>query len=339
MRSTVITLVLLTLTSTMVIVDARSTSAIIDQAEQFVSSGGSTIILTAPQSIDPRACESLVGVSGVIAAGALRASSEDLRLDLLPGSAIPTYDSTPGLAQILATADVPTGGLLMSESLAADLSVESGSDVSIDGQPAPIASVFDWPTDGRRSDFEYSLFTPVPTLGLFDECWVQERPEKGNASVLIRQALSVGSDPDTPVEIGQLNSSLGQSFDGAEMFDARLTRFGPIAVFFVTSLLFAALVVSRRVELASALHAGVRRNDLVVQLIIEMLVVWSVAVVGATIAFGIATSDRSAGDLFAIAAGSLATIVSACFGALIGIVAATAGIQEARLFKYFKGRQ
>ena len=153
---------------------------------------------------------------------------------------------------------------------------------------------------------------------------------------LVRSTLA-GSD-DQNAQVLAMNPTRGTAFDAAGQLRQRPTWWAWIAASTIGAALGAAATWWRRLEIASALHSGLRRSDTTVLQLFE-----AVAWVGGafvlssgiclTILSGAPTSDRS--DLIRLVA---TEGICAASWTLIGVVIASTTIQERQLFAFFKGR-
>src|SRR5690606_16915969 len=245
-------------------------------------SGASITIVHAERSIDGAACDALAGVAGISGAGAGRTRPDGLPLPALPlGS--PTFaEVTPGFARLIATAasgsatpgaatrdSLDQGGLLLSEALAKTLDRGPGTDLDTGHGRARVAGAYATPDDGRLTTLGYAALAQVPANGLFDYCWVEIWPPDPATAALARAAVAAERVSDVDVSVGQLNPTHGDHLDALALYQERPTRFAPVAAVAAGLLLGLVGVRLRRLEIASAMHAGVTRRALRAQLGIE----------------------------------------------------------------------
>ena len=349
--------------------DALTILDIHHEADRFVASGGSTYRITQQGGIDPAACESLTSARGVCAAGAIRQTEQKTTFAVLPSTAVPTYEVTPGALAVFAEAadGVPSdssadpsagstsglaeqtdqaGGLWLSHEAAAPLHARAGSVAALrDGRSATIGGVFDWPDDGRDSEFTYTALAPVPVVQgeRFDSCIVRAWPVPRDMTALLRLAAAPGSaggsaGAGNQPTITQLNTSHGTAFDAQALYNQRLTRWAPAVAAVAGLLLVMAAVWFRRLELASNLHCGVPKTAMVTQALVESLV-WVAAALLLTVPV-IAWFCHSAayGDLKALLGTLLRIPGAGAAGSVTGTLLAALWIRERRLFAYFKAR-
>ena len=200
-----------------------------------------------------------------------------------------------------------------------------------------MAGTYPWDeNDGRRPGYAYAALAPVPATGTFDECWYESWPHSDDVDALVRSTL-VGSD-DQNAQVLAMNPTRGTTFDAAGRLRQRPTWWAWIAASAIGAALGAAATWWRRLEIASALHAGLRTSDTTVLQLFE-----AVAWVGGafiltsgiclTILSGAAPDDRS--DLIRLVT---AEGICAASWTLIGVVIASMTIRERQLFTFFKGR-
>lgn len=362
--------------------DLASITSIQRQADDFVSSGGSTFTITAEGRIDGAACDRLGSLDGVIAAGATRDTGAKLVFAALPSTGVPIQEATPSAigvfrnstsgARDMARADsgatgnvvsmdgagtadgASTGGVWLSTEAAQPIGTHAGSQIALrDGRTADIAGIYDWPDDGRKSEYAYAAVTPVSVdadadgveglraggSGMFDQCWVKAWPVPANLESLLRTAVRANeTDAREQPVVAQLNTTHGRSYDAAAAFRGRLTVWAPLVAGVVALLTGAAAVWMRRLELASSLHCGVPKAAMVTQMLVEASV-WALATtvpcapVLAWMWLGNADADA------AVLADTLLRVPAAAYaGAMAGTLLCALLVRERRLFRYFKNR-
>ncbi len=140
------------------------------------------------------------------------------------------------------------------------------------------------------------------------------------------------------IAIGQLNSTLGAAFDGPKLFQERMTAWATIVAVVAGASLGFLAVRLRRLELASARHAGVSTRAEVTQIGIETIF-WAATAILVSLA-GLLLVDRATQipnsvDVDAISARS---IFAGGVAAVIGSVVGAWTTRERHLFRYFKDR-
>lgn len=317
--------------------DARVVVGMLADARELRESGASVWVVEAPGGVDASRCEALGRVEGVTAAGALRETTETVRPASLPSSDIRAFEATAGLAAVLAVDGGPAGGVWLPKVLAETLGVAPGESIeTAEGQVA-VAGRYEYPVDGRVTTLEHAVVAPVPVTGTFDACWAEVWPPSADRTALLSFALDA-SVAGSQAQEGQLNARLGRLYDPAARYEERATRWaGGVAVVAGAVLGFAS-VRTRRLELASALHAGVPRGAVTAQVMLETLV-WAAAGTVMTVpplwwasgagASGTGTQTWLAAVL-AVACGALATVLGAACGSVV--------TRETHLFRYFADR-
>ncbi|WP_434316149.1 hypothetical protein [Leifsonia sp. P73] len=323
----------------LVFIDGMTTSGLIAAAERFRSSGAATETLVAEGRVDGEACEALSRLPGVTAAGALRSSASKITIATLPDAPVPLHEVSPGFVGILTDRMGLPGGVLVPDELAETLGVSAGEVVASDAGPMPIAAVYDYPSDGRRAGFGYAILAVTNQARTYDECWAQAWPQLPNLRSLLLATVipSDGADERKP-QVSQLNSSLGALFEGSAAFADRMTRLATPTAAAIAAGLGLVSVRSRRLQQASALHAGVTRSDLFALNLLEGGA-WagSAGAIGMGIVVAVAATIAP-GDHVAVFQ-SLASIpLAGVAGALVGVAMGTAAMSERQLFRYFKDR-
>lgn len=316
--------------------DVATVHALQNQARAFIAGGGATRVLVAEGSVDRARCEALDGYGGIQAAAALR-QAPDLPLDALAGAGFPVYEVTAGFARLLGV-ERAAGGVWVAEPLAESLGVESGSTLATGGREINIAGVFEYPDDGRDARLGYAIVMPIEAGGVFDECWMRSWPQGPDDEGVLRQALTYDAGTGTEVSLTQLNRSLGSTFAGAAMFEERLTRWAPAVAAAAGVLIGFGAVRARRLEYASALHAGQSRGAMTSMAVLESAV-WAVS--GAVLAGSAIylASGAFAPEEIAWVPGIMGpSLAVAVGGALLGVLVGTVTVREGALFRMFKER-
>ncbi|MCA5891939.1 hypothetical protein LEP48_01060 [Isoptericola sp. NEAU-Y5] len=177
--------------------------------------------------------------------------------------------------------------------------------------------------------------------GTFDACWVETWPESEHVAPLLTLPVAGGSDVEgeqlVPM-VRQLNPTAGTSFDAAD----RLANLPTLPLTAAAVVLAVAtglvLVRARRLELASALHAGIDKASLLVQLAVETLV-WTVT--ACALVLPVVWWAAAAGNpdpAWSAFYPALRTTGLAVVGVLVATLVVGALTQEKHLFRYFKHR-
>ncbi|NMM97609.1 hypothetical protein [Bifidobacterium olomucense] len=340
--------------------DWLTISGIQKQTDEYVASGGSTWILEYPNHIDGAACDRLISLDGVEAAGAVRQSENKLAFAALPSTSVPLYEITPGAANVFILSATGTqwrngelqesesappngGGALLSSEVAKPFQVQSGQSLVLkDGRILDIAGVFDWPDDGRKSGFSYAVLTPVPAdpSVAFGQCWVRAWPQTDNIESLLRLA-SDGTANVTTAErpqIHKLNTTKGSELDSAVSFESRLTAYVPWIALAVASILGFGATRMRKLEMASALHCGVPKTALLAQIESETLAWTSAGMAMASPLLALVWLENRGDEARALMNTLFRVPVAAGVGGLLGACVAVLLTRENHLLKYFKNR-
>ncbi|GAA3616807.1 hypothetical protein [Microlunatus ginsengisoli] len=325
-------------------VDVRTIVDLQQRAAAYDASGGSVRVVAAEKQVAASSCEALGRLSGVGGAGAWRAR-RPVTLTAVAQHAVPAYEATPGLAQVLrvrAGAETTGGGLdagvWLPEDLATRLGVRPGSVLASAEGPLRVSGTYRYPDDGRDSRFAYAVLVPVPVAGRFDACWARVWPANDQVDALLATAPEVVTEDPKPVSTGRLNNSFGDRLDAHAELLQRPTRFTALGAALAAALLAAVITLRRRLEHASALHAGVSRSARLAIALTET-VAWSVAalLVAAAAVVGLCWRIAPAEPLV-VAAFQLRWLVLIPPAAVVGTTIALTTIRERHLFGYFKDR-
>ncbi|WP_426625088.1 hypothetical protein ACPPVW_03100 [Leifsonia sp. McL0607] len=318
------------------LLDTLTIAGLEGQAESFRAAGGATRVLSSPGAVDRDRCESLTSAAGFAASGSL-AQRESIAL-LEPGSsAVPVYDVSPGLASRLGIVDTGLGGVYLATTFATELGADRGTVLMTREGPVTVLGTFvPGPREGGSSRLSSALVSIVPATGTSSECWADTWPASRDRDPLLLTALS----PDAPskeTSIDPLNPVVGQEFSGAEAFIERTTRFAPGAAAVGSLLLGVVYSRTRRLELASSLHARASRAFVTGTMVAEAAFVGLSALGMAALTYGVLVL------LLGVKVGTLlpALALSAGITAAIfvtGVAAAASTVRESDLFALFKAR-
>ncbi|MDR1852946.1 MAG: hypothetical protein LBR21_09945 [Propionibacteriaceae bacterium] len=326
--------------------DVLAVGTVATEAREYLQVGASTFVLKSDRAVDGRTCENLGNVTGVLGAGALRSTSQTLVFAATPSSPVPIMESTPGLGTVLGLAHKPADGLLVPRSLADSLGLTKGGNApvlppmpgrSAESNEVKIAGVYEYPEDGRSRDLGYLALAQVPGADVFDSCWLKLwPPDPEYASSLLRTALTSRKAQDATVR--QLNSSRGLEFNPSSQYERRPTRYIWIIGLLGGFGLGTVSARTRKLELASNLHAGYPKRRLEGQMLLEggFWVMSGTLLVSAAVVY----LNRLYGlGLWGISAlGGMKVPLCAALGALAGVWLATHTTREEALFSYFKER-
>ena len=340
-RGAIFAIALAVILATFAGAEVITVAALENQADRFRNAGGSTLIYTAQGQISGSACDALAAIPTVRGAGAIRRATVDETATALPGTTVPTFDVSPTFGGFTALGRPPAGqGAIISDELSAALQVKAGGILHLVSGSTRVAGVYDYPQDGRAPGLGYAILIPTGVSKPFDACWVESWPQTSAIEGLLTSVVisRTGSHTEAPPVLAQLNGSLGRSFDGSGLFNSRLTRWAAYAAAAAGFLLGLLSVRLRRLELASARHAGVRSTAQITQIAIETLM-WagcSVAIaLAGVILLARATQATQPGTLVDLGGRVLeAGGASVVIGAIVGAALAS----ERLLFRYFKDR-
>jgi hypothetical protein len=338
-RFSVLTITLAALSTVLVLADVMAVAEDLRDGERYRSSGASILTVVAPGKISGPMCESYAAVAGVQAAGAMRQSPHKLRFTVIAGAPVPTFEVSDRFAEMLTGGAEVTRGVAMSSELARTLGARVGDTAATSDGAVTIGSTFEYPSDGRRPGFGYAVFTAAAEGTTFDECWIQSWPSAKNLRALMLGVVTPGEfDAAHPPTISQLNSSLGEDFDGYHRYLARSTRSAEPIAFLAALILGFVAQRTRRLHFASALHSGVRRVDVVSIALLEAAA-WSAAGAAASGAVLVAIARGAAlVDRWPVFLSEVGTPLAAMVGGVAGSVLAALLTREKQLFRYFKDR-
>lgn len=252
-----------------VVGDIASIRALELQAESFREAGGATMIETAKGSVLGGVCDSIARTVPRAVAGAIRESNAPVIAAKLPSSVVPTFEVSPGFTELILkrpAADLG-GGVLVSDNFAKALSLKVGDYFATTAGSARVADIYSYPDDGRRRGLGYAVLVPVPLQVAqstpFDECWASIWPQSTEIDALMRVAVAPqAAEGAPPASLEQLNQSQGVRFDGPQRLHSRVAQYLPLGGFIVSLFVAFSIYRTRRLEFASARHAGVTTSDL-----------------------------------------------------------------------------
>ena len=272
--------------------DLTQMTGLIGDARKWEESGASTYAITLQGGIDGAACEGLRSANGVLGAAALRQSSDRVRIASLPATEIPTYEASAHVAQVFAATGIrkDNSGVIMSTAVARTYGAHAGTVLPlVGGARMRVSATFDWPSDGRQPTYGYAIISPGNDTKAYDTCLVRAWPVPDGIESLLRVSIRAdaesgvgaaasstsagtsGSNETPHAKISRINTMLGSHMPGPADFDARITRYAPLLMFVIAMALGFASVCMRRIEIASALHAGYPKTAMLLQLSLETL--------------------------------------------------------------------
>ena len=329
-------LVIGVLSAAIVAICGVDVAAIATRGQQYRDSGGHVLVVRAEGAIDASACAALASVGGV-RSGALRRAPHDVVAAALPDSSVPTYEVTDGLAGMLAPLSPGGVGVLLSAPAAQTLG--GGATLATTDGDIQVGGVYGYPADGRRTDLEFAVLAPTTSSAPFDECWAETWPPSTQLDALLRTTVVQGAGSNVDATLLQLNGTRGSSFDGEALFDARPTRYLPVAAALAGLLVVFAAARLRRIELASARHCGVTLVDQWLVLMIEG-VGWMLGLAVLSVPVTAALVTRALpGDASAYLEPGIHTPLLAALGGLTGSTIAVLLSGERHLFRHVKQRR
>lgn len=320
------------------IADLTASKQVLHSASEYRAARANVLKLHAPGSINGTRCDSFTVLPGVRAAGAIRTSDYQFRPAALPSSPYSSFEASPGFSKVLGATDLATG-LYLSSDAAEAVGTLPGGAVFLTTGTAEVAGTFDWPSDGRQGGLGYSAIAPVPNTAPYDECWVDSWPQSDELRDVLLTSLSYESDAnDVNPQVEQVNGTLGTNIDWSTRYLERLPLSAPWAAAVVGLFVGGISVRVRRLQLASDLHAGLKRRDLVAVISVELLapifLVWS-TIAAAT---AITLTDVALVDRGPLQIQSFSIAVMGTVGFAMGTLSGLLRTREKHLFKYFKAR-
>ncbi len=318
--------------------DVAAVLGIENDAAAFQAAGASIRTISAPGRIDGQRCEDLGELPGVVSAGAIATTAgSSITAAALPDAPIPAGAVTPDFPLWAASQHRATSGVILSSEAADMLDLDIGDTLSTTDGRTTVAGVYSYPRDGRRSGFGYMVLLPAGPSQVFDECWVDTWPTNDDITSLLLTTIVPGAaaSEDLPT-VGQLNSTMGDRFDGYAEYSHRITRFGGLVAGLFAAVLGFVALRARRLQLASALHSRVSRRDLSLISAIEASV-WVLpapllCMATAVLALGAPPDGAVAATIGARVA--LPVVV----GAAVGLALALILTRERHLFAYARDR-
>ncbi|WNM24291.1 hypothetical protein [Demequina capsici] len=337
-RTLTLTLTLLAIAVSCQAADVLSARAIVHEAQVYQDAGANVLVLSSAGNVDPVRFKALASQPNVIAAGALRTTTDQVAA-ALPGSSIPAYETTPGFASIL-TGRPSTGvGVTIASDVATTVGVGVGDTLPLLAGTARVDGVYGYPQDGRVGGLGYSILIPTTDTSAFDACWVQEWPMTDTTAMLLRGTVMPASGNDAaPAQLSQFNATLGTTLDSAAAYASRPTRWAPVGALLLGALTAFGLLRLRQLEHASALHLGVRRLDLLAIILVETVMAALLATIACLASGALLARFATVEDVDTTLRLALLSPASASAGAMLGAMAGGASVREASLMRLFKER-
>lgn len=313
--------------------DVTQIGALLRQAYAYRDSGAATYVVSAEGAVDGTRCEALNRVSGVLAAGALRAAHKRFAPLTTPLNAIPVYEITSGLARQLNSAY--SVGTALDSATAESLGITPGQVLVGSLGDAAVVATFIFPSDGRDQTLSYALTMSGSPSGLYDECWVSMWPPSASRGYDLADATLVYATDKGSIQVGQLNGSLGSERNSARDFNSRTGRFAPLAGAVLGLFVGFGLLWLRRLELSMLLHVGLTRLDLLVLVTLETGMILAAAVPPAVVSCALFTHFTASGVPWPFGTRVVSFVA---VGLIAGVIAATLRVREDRVYAYFKNR-
>lgn len=331
-------LILVLASTALLAIDAAAVGALQERAQLVRAQAGAIRVLVADHAIEPSACSHLDELKSIAEAGPIW-QLDPIRLLALPRVEVPFFALSPGAARMLEFPSARSGGLYIPESLAERWSVREGSQLDTSNGTLMIDGVYRYSEgDGRDPRLANAIVVIGEVPMRASECWYSVWPPSNAADQYVYGAITASRQEDSAPQIAPLNPSVGQRFDFAHEYTARVTALASGGVVILFGALASTFTARRRMELAGNLHAGARRRDVLATVIADT-VIWASATAIATFVFA-----RLAGRIFlheALAGydtSLMITLAIATSAAVTGAAIPSILIREDRLFAIFKSR-
>lgn len=320
-------------------VDVLVTRRVLAQVDNFTRAGGDIFILSDPGQVNGSRCSSFAGTFGIQAAGAIR-STQPVQPIGTPSVQLPTWAVTSGFRAVVNATQTATKGVLVSDNVAERLVPGRQGLLYLDSGRTAVSGKYSFPDDGRDPTLSYAVLVPSVNGVSFDQCWIKTYPYSADALSLLRTAVDGrrGTASDNTVAVNQLNSTHGVSISGADLFSQRITAHGTTVTTVACFIVGLVASYSRRLDVAAALHLGMRRRMLILQLLMEAALCLIVVMVASKAVFACEYhSVPPVGQRFFALMGWRYMGV-ACVGFFAGVAAGALFVRERRYLTYSKSR-
>ena len=312
-------------------------------AVNYQESGANIRYVSAEGRIDGAGCESLSRNLGISSA-AIRKIDSGLRPTVMSSIPIEEYVASTGILAILDTAqfkpqNTANAGVLMGKP-AYEYLLGNGNKLSTSQGELNISGVYEYPDDGRRGGFGYAIISPeLVDTKPYDECWLISWPESIEANSLLNTVVIPDSGAEDVIpQISQLNTTLGNSFDGDKLFTSRTSKFNYLLALTTGLALGASSIWLRRLEFSSMLHSGMRNSQLVVMQILEQSI-WAIPGAIVSVSIGFLISGKYSDNLHTINLVTAQIVVFALIGVFSGVIITALNMKERYLLNFLKKRE
>ena len=236
--------------------------------------------------------------------------------------------------------------MIMSTAVARTYGAHAGTVLPlVGGARMRVSATFDWPSDGRQPTYGYAIISPGNDTKAYDTCLVRAWPVPDGIESLLR--VSIRADAESGVGAAASSTSAGTSGSN-ETPHAKIsrintmlgiTRYAPLLMFVIAMALGFASVCMRRIEIASALHAGYPKTAMLLQLFLETLATVAASCVACLPVVAIVPLILTgSGDAMPVVAMLCRVPGAMSVGMLAGTAVGGMTIRERQLFAYFKAR-
>lgn len=318
--------------------NAAVTADLLAASATYRDAGANIIVVEAAGRVDGLRCANLANLPNVRHAGALRSAARQITPTITPGVELPTFDVTPGLLPMLRPDTGDAYGVFLSAEAARALGADRSRLELVTGE-AHLAGTFAYPDDGRRAILGYAAIETALVSGIFDQCWVDVWPESPRIQSIASSTVVGGDDAGQgPPTVGQLNASMGMSFNGEAKYRGRASVLVPGSLVVLGASLGFFAVRSRRLELAAARLIGIRPFHQCVMLLLESSVWLTVSSAVSLVATSALSAVQARGAFPPAMEFSLFSAAVGMAGALCGALLGVASVDAGRALSYFRER-
>lgn len=316
----------------LVALETSSVNSMEASAGRFRSAQSAVFVLSAADAVAGNACDNLGSVTGISAAGALRATNRFVVPETTPATQVPLFEATRSFGRFLHI-DLRRGVAIERDVAQAYRLDDNSLWHTMLGNLA-VAGSYPFPNDGRNPQLQFAV-VGFEHRARYDQCWIETWPfDPEKASVLYSALVSGGDAANATVT--QLNPRNGGELAARESFRSRPSRWAFAVAFAWCLAATSGASRIRRLEFAFARHLGAGRQELALLTTSETLL-WAapVAAIG-----GLALAALAWGDQVTVSSAwhGAWVISAALIGTAAGSALGGAANREKDLFAFFKRR-
>jgi hypothetical protein len=295
----------------------------------FGGLGSTYLVVGTAGSMDGQTCASLNEASGVVSAGPLR-QRPDWSITSPPGVPTILVEGSYDAIRVLTEPSGEIGAVAIEDELTGLVSVPGA--VIVNDSAVEVTRVFE-----GASFLEGSVLSETLLIGDFDACVAKIWPfDQAVVDNVLNLPIALGDDTASVLRMDETVPEV----DGLRALTNRSSRNLWILGSLLMALLQAALVRARRLDFASQMNVGVRRQTLCVMVIYECLATLVPCGLTALTAMAIclrsyelsaaARAELTQFGLMSVVAGLLACMLASLLGAVT--------VRERSLLRYFQDR-